>query len=207
MLETKRLADRTPGPVRLSDDFRLDLMWWANCIHQWNGRSYIQFVNHGDIAVDASSDGWWSAKPGIGGYNFSSNTYFATGVPPQMEGWSIADLELLAVLIALRLWNQDWHGRRIGVLTDNEATRYFLLSGKSRSPTRLQMGRIITATMFKRHFRIQPGRISTQDNILADCLSRLADPAKSALFSSITGNYGVSPVRQEILPSMFNLNL
>ena len=67
MLETKRRADKSPGPVALDNDFFLDLEWWDRCLAGWNGTSYIQFVNHGDIAVDASSRGWFGSQPGIGG--------------------------------------------------------------------------------------------------------------------------------------------
>ena len=207
MLETKRRADKNPGPVVLDKDFHLDLEWWDRCLTGWNGTSYIQFNNHGDIAVDASSRGWLGSSPGIGGYNYSNNTYFATGVPATMQRWDICDLELLAILIAHRLWGDDWLGCRVGMLTDNEATRLFINNGKSRSPLRLQMGRLITQVQFKKHFRIEIDRISTSDNKLADYLSRSGEPGMVDSFNSIVSGFGVSPVRLQVPDSMFSLQL
>jgi hypothetical protein len=207
MLETKRRSDRLDAAVQLDTDFKLDLTWWSHNLAGWNGRSFLEFEHGGDVALDASSNGWHGGTPGIGGYNFTNNQFFATGVPTSMQHWDICDLELLAHLIAGWVWGSSWYGRQVSGLTDNEATRFFLTSGKSRSPSRLQMGRVFSSMQFKWNFRWHSARISTTQNKLADFLSRAGDPEYVGAFWRISRQHGVSPTEVPVTPSMFVLDL
>ena len=207
MLETKRRADHLDAAVQLDQEFKLDLKWWASNMAGWNGRSILEFTHGGDVAIDASEHGWFNSKPGIGGYCFANNEFFATGVPDHMQDWPICDLELMAVLLAGHVWGPTWSGKQVSGLTDNEATRYFLNTGKSRIPSRLQMGRVFTSMQFRWNFRWHSARISTDQNKMADYLSRAGNPWYVSEFWRLCRNHSVSPREVSITPVMFNLDL
>ena len=210
VLALKRQADARTGalarrPIALDSEFRLDLEWWSAMLGSWNGRSFLEPHHSAEITLDASSDGWPGGGPGIGCYNNITNEFVATGVPPELSAWPIADLELLAHLIALRAWDHGWYGHTISVLTDNESCRWLLQRGRSRDPRRLAMARILVARQFRGNFRLETGRISTTDNDLADSLSRLGQAGKWQGFLDRCSKWGVVPARIEVQPGWFSV--
>ena len=203
VLALKRAADaREPSqarrPVGLDEDFKLDIDWWARWTATWNGKSFLEPRHSADLALDASSNGWDQGQPGIGAFCYFNNQFFATGVPEDLLDWPIADLELIAYLLAIRAWKHLWTGMEISFLTDNEATRHLLSQGRSRIPRRLAIARAIIAEQVQGNFRISSDRISTTDNHMADALSRLAQPGKAQEFSQACANANVVPVRVQV---------
>jgi hypothetical protein len=174
-------------------------------VKDWNGKSFLEFFHTGDLSLDASKQGWYKSKPGIGAFNFATNEFFSVGVPVEMEDWDICDLELAAHILACHTWASAWHGRKVSMLTDNEACQFFMLHGWSHSPWRLSMGHTITGLQFKSDFRIFSARISTTQNILSDALSHEGEPGKLELFFSECFKHSVSPVRLQVSPEAFNL--
>ena len=153
-----------------------------------------------DLSLDASSNGWTDGGPGLGGYCFATHEFFATGVPSSMASWNISDLELLACLVALRLWGKGWSRCSVNLLTDNESVRHLIGNGRTRSPLRLKMARSIVGLQFSGEFRIVPARISTGQNVLADALSRLGEDGMWHRFSSVCSRNDVSP-RRILMPA------
>ena len=153
--------------VPLDASFRSDLLWWAQALESWNGVSYLEFHQFSNcIALDASTDGWWSGSPGVGGFNFVSNQFFKTGVPTECQGWHIADLELLGHLICIHLWGSSFRGYQIYGLTDSEPCEWFLRNGRSRIDVRLRMGRTICFLEHEWGFQWIPGGIRSAENVL-----------------------------------------
>ena len=69
-LATKRFASRLENRTTiLSSDFFDDIKWWQAAIAKRNGVSFLVPQSEIHISLDASSNGWESGKPGIGGYN------------------------------------------------------------------------------------------------------------------------------------------
>ena len=203
VLATKRYADSLDRRVALDDDFKLDVSWWFDMVSPWNGRSFLVPVHSADISMDASSDGWLDSGPGIGGYNFVNHQFFATGVPPHMSGWYIGNLELFAYIIALSLWGDQWRGHTVHCLTDNEGVRFLLQNGRTRDPLRLKMARKIVGLQFQGGYRIESARISTDQNVIADALSRLGSADMWHRFSSVCSNNGVVPCRVAVPAELF----
>ena len=179
------------------------LVWWADWTETWNGKSFLEPRHAADLALDASSNGWERGQPGIGAFCYFNNEYFATGVPDALLDWPIADLELVAYLLAIRAWKHLWSGMEISFLTDNEATRHLLQHGRTRIPRRLAIARAVVAEQVQGNFRISSDRISTSDNIMADALSRLAQPGKADEFKQACANANVVPVRVAVQPEWF----
>ena len=172
-------------------------------LHSWNGKSFLEPFYSADVALDASSGAWFDGGPGIGGYCYHRNKYFACGVPSDLADWPICDLELVAYLLAVRLWGQHWHSYTVCFLTDNESCRFLLESGRSRDPRRLQIVRLLVEEQFVGNFRMQSARITTENNLVADALSRLGQPGKREVFSSFCEGYGVVPFRLETSAQLF----
>ena len=205
VLATKRMADSRGRSVTLDSDFKADISWWFAFARQWNGKSFLEPFYAADVSLDASSDGWTDAGPGIGGFCFVRNEFFACGVPTAIRDWPICDLELLAFLLAARLWGQHWHSHSVSFLTDNEACRYFMDNGRSRDPRRLQIARLLVEEQFVGNYRLESARITTQQNVVADALSRLGQPDKWQLFSDTCSSYGVTPSRVTVSEELFSL--
>ena len=204
VLATKRWADQLDRPVALDADFRRDIGWWHQHVSAWNGRSFLLPCHTADVAIDASSHGWLDGGPGLGGYCFATNQYFATGVPAPLSSWHIGDLELLAHVVALRVWGSGWSGHVVNILTDNEGCRHLLGNGRTRDPRRLQLARIIVGLQFSGNFRIESARISTDQNTLADALSRLGDGGMWPRFLAACSASNVVPHRVAVPEDVFH---
>merc|ERR1711994_570531 len=102
-----------------------------------------------------------------------------------MSEWYIGNLELFAVIIAMSIWGKDWEGHSVHLLTDNEGVRFLLQNGRSRDTLRLHMARAIVGRQFRGNYRIETSRISTEQNTIADALSRLGSPPMWQKFSAI----------------------
>lgn len=211
VLQLKRQADARPQhlarrSIQLDRDFRLDLQWWREMVLHWNGRSFLQPKLTCDIAVDASTDGWENATPGLGCYCYATNEFIATGVPKSMESWLICDLELFCYILCIRAWGHKWRGCQLNILTDNEPTRMLLEGGRSRNSLRLALAREIVGHQFSGDFRLHSSRIATGDNTYADALSRLWQPGQSDRFWQAVNDHGVAPTRTEVLPEWFTVS-
>ena len=114
MLDTLRRAEHTGKPTSLDVEFKLDIAWWTENLRHWSGTSTLRFADHQNkVATDASTDGALYGGPGLGGYNFITNEWFKCGVPPEMQDWTICDLELAAITICVLLWGHQWAGQKI----------------------------------------------------------------------------------------------
>ena len=50
-------------------------------------------------------------------------------------GYQIVHLDMLNILVALRIWGNKWHKKRIVIHCDNQAVVMVINSGKIRDPT------------------------------------------------------------------------
>jgi len=196
MLETQRRANNLDTPVPLNENFQADVLWWLANIRHWNGISLLDHSPSGHVSVDASSNGWFDGGPGVGAFNHKTNQFFKTGVPDEFREWPICDLELLAHILAARIWHNEWRGQEIRGETDNEATHNFLLHGRSRIDRRLVMGRTFSAMEHQWDFRWRSNWLSTHDNKLADYCSRWGSVKAQSSFWSLCASLGISPTER-----------
>lgn len=182
--------------VRITPAVRLDLKFWAQFAEVFNGHAVIlaaPVLHPGFFATDASDEG-------IGGF-FNGRTFAATFAqmsrranplhlqhrdlwPPHSADAPAASArptcntigykELFAVWWACALWSDEWAGLTIIVNVDNEGAKGMINSGTCRAhnPAYMKLLRAIFWLSATRGFRLHATRISTDDNILADRLSR-----------------------------------
>ena len=158
------------------------------------------------ISLDASSNGWKNNLPGIGGYNHASHQYFSVTPPEHLRDLSIADLELLAHIVAFHLWCSEWENAQVMVHTDNAACFYLLTNGRSRDDLRLRMSRWLCMQQVEKGFRTVSSWIPTTENNLADALSRPADPAQQQKFNQYCTELGHAPTSCHVRPEFFEFD-
>ena len=193
-LATKRFASTLRQPTILTRDFFQDIEWWLEAIQTRNGVSFLVPVSSVHVSLDASSNGWKNGAPGIGGYNHDNHQFFSTTPPPHLQHLDIANLELLAHIVALHLWDDQWHEKQVTIHTDNQACWHLLRNGRSREDIRLRMSRWMATRQVTKDFRLTSEWIPTTENNLADALSRYDDPKQREKFREHCRSLGDAPV-------------
>ena len=206
-LATKRFAATLNQPTILTSDFFEDIKWWKIAIQKRNGVSFLVPVSDLHVSLDASSNGWKGSAPGLGGFNHETNEYFSCTVPPRFSQLSISDLELLAHVVALHLWSNEWDRASVEIHTDNQACFYLLRNGRSREDIRLQMSRWIAMCQVDNNFRLASTWISTKENNFADALSRLGEPGQQQKFDQLCAGLARTPNLRHVSPEHFDFNL
>ena len=190
----------------LDSDFMSDIRWWQSAVVSRNGVCFLVPDATIHISLDASTDGWFQGKPGLGAYNHANHEYFAVTPPDEFSELTIADLELLAHVVSVRLWGPGWKGSEVAIHTDNMATFFLLTNGRSRDDRRLRMSRCIATSEIQCQYRIVPKWIPTTENTLADALSRIADPSQRKRFQDHCDRLGGIPRQRHVDDSLFNFN-
>ena len=203
-LATKRFASRFDEPIYLSEDFYADIRWWQSAIKSRNGVSFLVPESTVDVSLDASTDGWYGGLPGLGAYNHKNHQYFSCTVPLELRYLEIADLELIAHVVSLHVWADQWLETQVTIHTDNQACWHLLNNGRSRQDIRLRMSRWMASCQIEKQFRIASAWIPTSENNLADALSRYGDKAQRDKFAEHCESLGGIPSRCRISDSFFD---
>ena len=206
VLATKRFASTLDQPTILSNDFFDDIKWWQEAIRIRNGVSFLVPLAEIHVSLDASSDGWHDGKPGLGGYNHELHQYFSCSVPQEFLDWCIADLELIAHVVAFHLWSSKWENKVVKIHTDNQACYWLLTKGRSRSDIRLRMSRWLAMQQIDRDFRMVSEWIPTSENNLADALSREGDPVQRDKFAEYLDRLANTPTRCHVRADCFKFS-
>ena len=96
--------------------------------------------------------------------------------PPTLDIYdedNINELELWAVLSALIRWQSLFKGKSVNIFTDNMQVYHNILSGRSKNVTNVSWIREIFWQCALLNIFLIPNYVSTQENIVADTLSRL----------------------------------
>ena len=190
------------GQVHLSSDFKQDVYWWVHFMPLYNGVSMIprpfwSEVN-GIIATDA-------CLSGCGGYNFLSNEYFHAEFPANVlsENWSINELELLAVMVALKVWASQLRSERFRIHCDNTTAVAAMNLSRVRNRHIQACMREIAFVAATSEFEVLVVHVEGASNILPDLLSRWHISAlHRERFYQLTSGSSASPV--VIVPELFS---
>lgn len=159
----------------LSADMRADLTWWDKFLPQWNGIRMLQQKESRrriNLWTDASS------SFGMGGYYLHQDEStplatqaFSVRLHTRLRNRHIMVNEMGAVLHALQKWASEFEGAQLIIHGDNTSVVQGLhnlsMQGPAMSPLRE-----IAMILALRQIVIESHWLSSEDNLLADLLSR-----------------------------------
>ena len=138
------LANRVRGTkgILLDDHILLDLSWWKNLCHSFNGTANIIGKECSTSLIkDASTTGFGGWSEGdwfLGCWDGKVPLIFEGSdhvIPPPQNGDlfspNINVYELFAVLVAIRRWGPQLRDTAIQIVTDNNQVRFMINTGRS----------------------------------------------------------------------------
>ena len=155
----------------IPQEARKDTAWWSRCAHQFNGVSLIW------LHKEPQPDRVLATNACLMGYGGTMQDQYMRGrFPKNLRGSNIAYLEILAVMVALKIWGPQLTGQYFWIHVDNEAVASVLNSGASREPGLQDTLREIALLAARHQFVIKARHISGASNWVPDWLSRWHEP-------------------------------
>ena len=182
--------------VRLSQEFKADLIWWQEFAAVFNGKARI--MAHPSLAIASYSD---SSFYGFAAYH---NTDWLAGCWDKKEGaklklvfghhwcegpesWNenINELEFWPVLCAANRWGHLWDDYKVILHTDNTQVLHTLNSGRSANRVCMGWVRKVFWVAVKQNFYYSSVYIPSRYNVICDALSRWCEvDARSRLLDA-----------------------
>ena len=174
--------------IPLSSAIRADLEWWLAFCHVFNGRACIIKDFHPvPIISDSSFMGFgaWAGLDWIAGFWNPEDQPPAVQAgcghipdPPSFDkcGRNINVCELWPVVAALHRWAPSYRKSRVHIITDNMQVLAMINTGRSANKTCMSWLRELFWICFVNNIDLFATYIKSEDNVLADALSRAAYP-------------------------------
>ncbi len=175
--------------IILSTDFKKDVRWWHYLMDHFNGVSLMANMFWTDCHFMSDA-----CLHGLGGYY--AGQYFHATFPPMFSNLPIHAKEMLAILVCVKLWGSTWGRQRIVCQCDNMACVLLINTSISRDNFMQNCIRELWyfATLYS--FEIRAVHIASQDNRLADHLSRWSLSAHHAKqFHRLTADVNITEVK------------
>ncbi len=200
MIDLLHATHRPPAskvPIRLSQGFRADLAWWREFTSQWNGTSFLNPPSRlpkAHLYTDAS--GSWGCAA------WHEDAWFQVQWDARARPLSIAEKELIPVILACQIWGATWGGLQIVCHSDNQSVVADLRSQSSKHKGMMHLLRCLAFVEAQVNFSMYPIYIDTKANYLADSLSR--NNVCSFLSKVPSAAPHPSPVSQQLLDLLLN---
>lgn len=171
---TNTLQNKTDRTL-LSDSMRRDIDWWLQFMCQFNGKSAV--LDRQPITTVYTD----ACNSGCGGV-FGSDWFYCNWALdwPKILPLHINYKELLAVIMAATRWAPLWRGKRIYILSDNQATVGMLNRGTVKHPKVMEAMRWLFWLSAIYGFHLTARYIPGASNVAADSASRLLEPGQWA---------------------------
>ena len=212
MLEQLRAMAAKPDnkKVKLWDETRKDITWWATYMEHYNGvevianedpiqLSYEQLLDkpHDICAGDATP---------VGGGAWHGYEYWCGLLPLVLQDpqTPIHVKEFWVLIISAKLWGDTWTGRAVVLYCDNDAVCEVIWHKKPHDKVMLSLLREFLYVVVTKKFFPVVRKISSKDNHLADHISRNFDEQRAQLMFNNAGLQGM--VRVQPKRSFFDLS-
>lgn len=156
LLHSTSHPPRGKTPIRLNAAFRADLAWLVEFVHSWNGVSFLphpQYLPQMQMASDAS--GSW----GCGAWH--QTAWFQVEWDSRSISLTIAEKELIPVVLACAAWGRKWRGHNILCLCDNQVVVACLRSRTSKTKGLMHLLRCLVFIEAKFNFFVSSEYIDT----------------------------------------------
>ena len=160
---------RGDHPIRLNQEFQLDLQWWHECLDSWHGVRFWLYPGM-DSATDLEVTSDAAGSVGFGAY-FRGMWFYGGWATPQVKQ-SIAYKELFPVVIAAHLWGSQWTRRHVLFRSDNAAVVAILCARSSKVPVLMHLLRELLLCAARFGFTFTSCHVPGLQNKIADALSR-----------------------------------
>ena len=97
--------------IKLNQEFHKDLKWFNTFLSVYNGVSFFHYPYTKVVHLDACTTGLGTIHDG---------QVYALQLPPNLHHCNIAQLEKINILVALKVWHNQWSGQRILINCDNQ---------------------------------------------------------------------------------------
>ena len=156
--------------MKISQDMKLDILWWYTYIREFNGVSFIVSPAHHTKTYAGDA-----CKLGAGGYH--DQEYWSRLFPGPMQGDKppIHLKEFWVMIISIRLWGPTWSGQAVEIFCDNSAVVDVCLHQKPKDPELAKFLREFLLLVVKFKFLPIVKKIGTKENRVADFISRVFD--------------------------------
>ena len=167
MLDALREAPRA-GATSLSSQFKLDVLFFAELLPMFNGRKIMgkQVVPYQhQVELDACLTGCGAV---------AGDQFYAERFPEAVlnEQHTIAHLELLNIVVAIKVWARRWTGWTVQIYCDNLNSVFVLQTGKSRDVFMRSCAREVFLCTAAADIDIQVCHRPGLEMVWADALSR-----------------------------------
>ena len=163
----------------ISLEIKADLQWWLKFLVRFNGVSIIPSPTFTPDVLFTDA-----CLSGVGGHfrNQCFHAQFPDAIV-SLHHYNINVKELLAIIVALRLWGSHMQGSRILLRSDNLDAVQAINNRRSRSPMVQQCLRVIWYICASYDMDLHAEHIPGYCNVAADLLSRWgSDSTASAAF-------------------------
>ena len=186
------------GKVSIPAEAQKDVAWWLKFMPLYNGVSMIPWEEWSVPDSVMSSD---ACLVGCGAW--VEGQYFHAQFPDFILAHrpSINSLELLAIVVAIKLWGASWKGKRIRILCDNMVSVQVLNSGAARDEFLQDCLREICFFLALYEVELRAQHIAGIENRVADLCSRLHLPDHHKMFHECNKVWGLEP--QVVSPELF----
>ena len=184
--------------IQLTHDFKRDLRWFSNFLSKYNGVSFYDHVRtHHVVELDA-------CLGGLGGR--WENLIYHLPLPSHYANLGIAQLEMINILLAIRVFASLWHRKSILIKCDNAAVVSVLTTGKAKDPFLAAVARNVWMKLAKKDIQAVYKHIPGKINQVADLLSRwINSPAQIVRLQSLVENPMWLPVQLNMLDSDYDI--
>ncbi len=170
MIDLLHSVHRPPAsriPIRLSQGFRADLAWWEEFLTTWNGISFLEPPSSlPKIHLYTDASGSWGCAAWCG------ENWLHTQWDTQAESLSIAEKELIPIVLACQAWGANWGHCQVVCHCDNQAVVADLRSRSTKHKGMMHLLRTVVFAEASFGCSLFPCYIDTKSNHLADSLSR-----------------------------------
>ena len=155
-------------PVRINQEFRLDLQWWQQFLYSWHG---VGFWLYPGMSAATDLEVISDAARGIGFGAYSQGQWFYGAWSTVQARQSIAYKELFPVVIAAHLWGSLWARKHVLFCSDNEAVVGILMTRTSKVPALMHLLRDLLLSAARWGFTCTAARVPGVENTIADAIS------------------------------------
>ena len=167
--------------VKLLEQSRKDILWWASFVEHYNGVEVITVEDPIKLSyqqlLDTPHDICAGDSTPVGGGAWHGYEYWCGPLPESLQDPQVGIhlKEFWVLIVSAKQWGDSWTGRAVVIYCDNDAVCEVIWHKKPRDQAMLTLLREFLFIVVTKKFYPVVRKISSEDNHLADHISRRFD--------------------------------